>query len=105
MKKGARTAVVQPVGEKTPGRPCCALSVYNGSLWESFSERHFTSVCSDRTRGNGLKWKRVGWDLIEERLFYDEGGEILEQLAQRSHNVLLLDTFNVKLEGPLRNLV
>ena len=65
-----REEVVQPGEEKAPRRPCSSLPVPKWGLQERWRGT-FYKGCSDRTRGNGLKLK--------------EGGEALEQAAQRGY--------------------
>jgi len=53
-------------------------------------ENIFSRACCDRTRSNGFKLKegRFGLD-IRKKFFYGEGGETLEQIAQRSSGGLI----------------
>jgi len=44
----------------------------------------FTNTCSDRTRGDGFQLKEGTFTLDKEEILYNEGGEALEQVAQRS---------------------
>jgi len=48
---------------------------YLKRAYKKAGERLFSSACSDRTSGNRFKLKEI---------LYDEGGEALEQVAQRS---------------------
>ena len=59
-----------------------AFQYLNGN-YRKEGDRLFSSVCGDRTRGNGFKLKegrfRGGYKL---KIFYSEGAEALEQAAQ-----------------------
>lgn len=48
-------------------------------------ERLFTKACSDKARSNDFKLEECRFRLdIRKRFFYDEFGETLEKVAQRS---------------------
>ena len=55
---------------------------YIKGVYKQDGERLFTRSCSDRTRDNSFKLKDDSFRL--EEFFYNEGGETLEQVAQRS---------------------
>jgi len=55
---------------------------YLKGAYRKDGEGLFTRVCSDRTRGNGCKLKEGRFRL--EEILHHEGGETLEQVAQRS---------------------
>ncbi|KAK4810947.1 hypothetical protein QYF61_013356 [Mycteria americana] len=59
---------------------------YIKGAYKKGGERLFTRACSDRTRGNSFKLKegRCRLDIRNRVFFYNEGGETLEQVAQRS---------------------
>jgi len=51
----------------------------------SYGDKIFSRACCDSTGGNGFKLKegRLRLD-TRKKFFYNEGGETLEQVAQRS---------------------
>ena len=48
--------------------------------YEKDGDNLLSGACSDRTRGNCLK---LSVRIYKEELFYDEGGETLEEVAHR----------------------
>ena len=87
-------------------------------------DRLFNRACSDRTRGNGFKLNEgrfrlgirkmhmakssglwFGFFLVFLGFFYDEHGETLAQAAQRGGKCPSLETFKVRLDTALSNLV
>jgi len=62
-----------------------AARQYINGAYNKDRGRHFTRARSDRTRGNCFKLKEAKFSLHKrKRFFYSEGGETLEQVAQRS---------------------
>ncbi|GAB0188666.1 hypothetical protein GRJ2_001331900 [Grus japonensis] len=58
---------------------------YLKGTYRKDGEGLFIRECSDRTRGDGFKLKEGRFRLdIKEEILYCEGGEALEQVAQRS---------------------
>jgi len=46
-------------------------------------ENIFSRACCDRTRRNGFKLRKGRFRADKEEIFYHEGGETVEQIAQR----------------------
>jgi len=60
----------------------------------------FTRACRDRTRGNSFKLKEGGFRSdIRKKFFTYEGGEALEQVAQRSCGCTLPRSVQGRVEG------
>ena len=58
---------------------------YLEGAYKKAGEGHFTRAWSDRTRGNGFKLKEGRFRLnTKKKILPCEGGEALEQIAQRS---------------------
>jgi len=58
--------------------------LYLKRAYTKAEEGLFIRACSDRTRGNGIKLEEGRFRLdIREEILYCEGGETLEQVAQR----------------------
>jgi len=62
--------------EKAPGRPQSVLSVSKGGFKKE-GDRLCSRVCGDRTTRNGFRRKGKVY------IFYNEGGEALERVAQK----------------------
>lgn len=67
----------------------------------------FCRACCDNRKGNGLKLKegRFRLDIKKKLLTASEGGEALEQGAQRGRRCPNPGTFKARLEGALNHLV
>ncbi|KAK4819096.1 LOW QUALITY PROTEIN: hypothetical protein QYF61_025355 [Mycteria americana] len=72
--------------EKGPIEDLTAAFQYLKAAYRKDGEGLLIRECSDRTRGNGFKLKegRFRLDLDKEEILHYEGGETLEQVAQRS---------------------
>ncbi|KAK4812291.1 hypothetical protein QYF61_014077 [Mycteria americana] len=55
---------------------------YLKGAYRKDGDRHFSKACCDRTRSNGFEL-REGRFRLDLEIFYTEGGEALEQVAQR----------------------
>lgn len=66
----------------------------------------FSRIFCDRTRDNGFELKLVLFRLdIRKNFFYSEGIEKLEQVSQLNCGFPSLETFKVRLDWSLSNLV
>jgi len=80
---------VLPEKRRLQGDLIAAFQHLNGPYRED-GHNLFSRACSNRTRGNGFKLKEVRFRLgIRKKLFYYEGSEMQEQVAQRSSECLL----------------
>ncbi|KAK4819917.1 LOW QUALITY PROTEIN: hypothetical protein QYF61_014652 [Mycteria americana] len=68
------------------------INVYKYLMLETREDRarFFSVVPSDRTRGNGHKWKFRKFHLNEKALFNGKGGQTLKQVAQKGCGVSVL---------------
>lgn len=57
---------------------------------------------SDRTRGFELNKGRVKLDIWKK---FFKGGEALEEVAQRDHELFVLEMLETRVDGSLSNLV
>jgi len=67
----------------------------------------FSRACCDRARGNGFKLREGRFRLAVRKnyFFYDEGGEHCNRLPREVVNAPSLETFKVRLDGALSNLI
>jgi len=67
---------------------------------------HFTRVCRDKTRGSGLKLKKVRFRLdIREKVFTMRVVKHWKRLPRVVVDVTSLEVFKARLDGALSNLV
>jgi len=60
----------------------------------------------DRTRGNDIKLRESRFRLdTRKKFFYNEGGETLGRVAQRSSGHVQVEVFKARLDGALSHLV
>ena len=72
----------------------------------SVTEKLFTSVCSDRTRGNGCKLKEGRFRLdIKKKFFTMRVVKHWNRLPREAVDVPSLEVFKAGLDGALSNLV
>ncbi|KAK4823916.1 hypothetical protein QYF61_008129 [Mycteria americana] len=79
---------------------------YLKGAYKKDGDKLSSRACCDRTRGNGFKLKEGRFRLdIRKKVFYDKGGETLEQLPREVVHAPSLETFKVRLDGALSNLI
>ena len=85
---------------------CSWYSVYIHAyafIWRKFSpgvSADLFCTCISLFPNDGARWEVLLWLLL-----YDEGGETLDQVAQRGGRGPILETLKARLDGALRNLV
>jgi len=68
--------------------------------------KHFSRVCCDSTRGNGFKLKEGRFKLdVWKKLFKMRVAKHWHRLSREVVGAPSLETFKVKLDGALSNLV
>jgi len=101
--KAGRAGAAQPGEEKAPGRPYCGLPVLKGA-YKKDGDRLFSRACSARTRGNGFKLKEGRFRLDRRKKCFSL--RVLKpQLPREVVNAPSLETFKVRLDRALRDLV
>ncbi|KAK4812027.1 LOW QUALITY PROTEIN: hypothetical protein QYF61_025018 [Mycteria americana] len=68
---------------------------YLRGAYKKDGDKLFSRACCDRTRGNGFKLKRTRY---KEEIFYNEGGEALEQVTQRGGRCPILGNIQGQVE-------
>ncbi|GAB0177141.1 hypothetical protein GRJ2_000179300 [Grus japonensis] len=97
--------VVQPGEESAPGRPYCSLSVLKGA-YEKDEDRLFNGVCCNRTMGNVFKLKEGRFRLDTRKKFFTM--KVVKHWNRLPREVVAapsLETFKVRLDGALSNLI
>lgn len=92
-----KIGIVQPGEKKALGRPCGGLSVLEGGLLAGPVGTGQAVVVLNRRRLN-LDY------VLKKRVFYNEDGKTLEQVAQNGHGCLIPGTFRFRLDRALSNL-
>ena len=103
--KAERVGAIQPGEEKVPGRPYHSLPVRAGACKKG-GEGLSTRVCSDRSRGNGLKLKEGRIRLDARKKFFTM--RVVRHWHRLPREVVAapsLAVFKARLDGALRNLV
>jgi len=91
--------------EKAPGTPYYSLSVLTG-VCKKDGDYLFSRACSDRTKGNGFKLKESRLRLgIRKKFFTVRVGKHWNRLLQEVIDAPCLETFKVRLDNTLSNLV
>ncbi|KAK4811231.1 hypothetical protein QYF61_022128 [Mycteria americana] len=91
--------------EKAPGRPYSSLPVLKGA-YKKDGDRLFSRACSDRTRGNGFKLKEGRFRLdIRKKCFSMRVVKHWSRLPREVVDAPSLETFKVRLDGALSNLI
>jgi len=103
--KAERVRAVQPGEEQAVGRPYCSLPVLKGSLSEDW-DKLFSRACCDRTRSTGFKLKEGRFRLyIRKKCSAITVMKHWHRLPRKVVNDPCLETFKVRLNGALSNMV
>ena len=96
---------VQPGEEKAAGRPYCGLSVPEEG-YRKDGENLFSKVCGDGTRTNGFKLGEGKFRLdIRKKFFTIRVVKHWNRSPRQELEAPSLETFKVRLDGALSNLV
>jgi len=76
--------VCSPEGQVYPGLHCKKRGQHIEGAYKKAGDRLFSRACRDKTSGNGFNLKEDRFRVdIRKNFFYNEGGETLEQVAER----------------------
>jgi len=91
---------LQPGGEKA------AAFQYLKGAYRKDGDRHFNRACCDRSRGSGFKLKEGRFRLgVRKKYFTMSVVNHWARLPREVVDAPSLETFKVRLDGPLSNLV
>jgi len=85
--------------KRRPWGDLVAALQYLKGAYKKDGDRVFSRACSNKTRGNCFKLKKSRFRIdIRKKLFYNEGGETLEQVAQRGGRCFIPRNFQSQVE-------
>ncbi|KAK4830076.1 hypothetical protein QYF61_008414 [Mycteria americana] len=100
--KAARVGVAQPGEEEAAGRPYSSLP----GAYRKDGDRLFSKACCDRTRSNGFKLREGRFRLdLRKKFFTMRVVKHWNRLPREVVEAPSLETFKVRLDGALSNLI